>query len=201
MVAPLAFWWHCGPANTPSPKIDAATAAEAMTYLRWVVFGVKEGNVNPMDAFSGPTPMHIDSLIRAGTSGDTKGYPAHVTELLEEIAGELRHVWGFLIALGAGQHGVEASHTPQALPPTDRKMPNGKPLLPLVHKVLHLHLAKRTTTDKVIARAVTHHHNAEHKVRAHFRLLKKSGRRVPVKAHKRGDIRLGRVEKTYVVEK
>jgi len=79
-------------------------------------------------------------------------------------------------------------------------MKNGKPLLPLEHKVLHLHLNKRVTPAKIVTQAVTHHHNRLHEVRAHWRLLK-SGKRVPVKSHSRGDERLGRIEKTYHVER
>ena len=84
-------------------------------------------------------------------------------------------------------------------------MKNGKPLLPIEHKVLHLHLAKRMTVATVIARSITHHKHKWHEVRSHFRTLKnKDGTvkmRVPVKSHERGDERLGRVEKTYKVER
>jgi hypothetical protein len=78
-------------------------------------------------------------------------------------------------------------------------MKNGKPLLPLEHKVLHLHLHKKTP-QKLITQAITHHHNREHDVRSHWRTLK-SGKRVPVKSHTRGDVKLGRIEKTYQVER
>jgi hypothetical protein len=124
-----------------------------------------------------------------------------VRELMLELSGELRHIWGFLVALGAGQLGMEVKTSSQPLPQGPPPvMKNGKPLLPLEHKVLHLHLARRTTPEKVLARAITHHKHRWHEVRGHFRLLK-SGRRVPVKAHERGDERLGRIEKQYRVEK
>jgi len=56
-----------------------------------------------------------------------------------------------------------------------------------------------------VARAITHHKNREHDVRGHWREYRNEDgsvrMRVPVKSHKRGDIRLGRIEKTYSVEK
>ena len=56
------------------------------------------------------------------------------------------------------------------------------------------------TAAKVMTRMITHHRHRWHEVRAHFRLLK-SGKRVPVKSHERGDERLGQIEKTYSVER
>ena len=163
-----------------------------------LTFGVKDSGVGPTDAFPCSTPLHGPDMSKVGMTED-------MFELMSELSGELRHIWGFLVALGAGQLGMEASFTSQPKPVTERKMPNGKPLLPLEHKVLHLHLAKRMTVDKVIARAITHHKNRQHDVRAHFRALKNPDGtvrvRVPVMPHKRGDIRLGRIEKTYKVER
>ena len=84
-------------------------------------------------------------------------------------------------------------------------MPNGKPLLPLEHKLLHLHLNRKITPERVVLKVITHHKHRWHEVRAHFRVLKnKDGTvkaRVPVKSHERGDERLGRIEKTYKVER
>jgi len=53
---------------------------------------------------------------------------------------------------------------------------------------------------KVVTRMVTHHKHRWHEVRGHWRTLK-SGVRVPVRPHERGDERLGRIEKTYKVER
>jgi hypothetical protein len=194
MMAPLCYWWHTGKPN-PDPEDDADTKHD---FMRWMTFGVRDCNVNPVDAYPSVTPMHIDVLKQDAMRDDVRG-------LMTEIAGEMRHIWGFLIALGAGQLGLEAKTSPQAKPLTERRMPNGKPLLPLEHKVLHLHLAKKATPVKIVARMTTHHKNREHEVRAHFRKLKnKDGTvraRVPVKSHKRGDERLGKIEKTYKVER
>jgi len=84
-------------------------------------------------------------------------------------------------------------------------MKNGKPLLALEHKELHLHLRPRHTAERVLARAITHHKHRWHEVRGHFRTLKNADgsvrKRVPVRPHERGDTRLGRIEKTYKVER
>ena len=181
MTAPMPYWWRTGEAR------PAAELKEAHRYMQAATFGIRDANVHPYDACIAPS-----------ASGKIDKYDK---DMMDEIAGELRHIWGFLIALGAGQLGMEASYSPQdkplRAPPT---MKNGKPLLPLEHKVLHLHLAKRMTVEKVIARSITHHRHRWHEVRSHFRLLK-SGKRVPVKSHERGDERLGRIEKSYSVEK
>jgi hypothetical protein len=123
-----------------------------------------------------------------------------------EIAGELRHAWGFLIAIGAGHLGSQPMTAPQPLHTDIRTMPNGKPLLPLEHKLLHLHLRKNLTPEKVVARAVTHHKHRWHEVRSHWRTIKNKAdgtvkKRVPVKAHERGDERLGKITKTYKIER
>jgi hypothetical protein len=182
--APLSYWWHTGePLHLPKPAdvVDEAT--------RRLAFGVRNPNVDASDATLTPTPLE-NKIMRQSD-----------IDYMEELAGELRHIWGLMIALGAGQLGLEARYGEQAkptrAPPT---MKNGKPLLPITHKVLTLHLAKRMTVPKVLTRMITHHQNQWHKVRSHFRLLK-SGKRVPVRAHERGDERLGRIEKTYSVER
>lgn len=205
-MSPLSYWWHVN-ASMPGSLRPQVTERLDIEYLDRLSFGMKNSGVFPSDAVPSPTPMHIERMRthRSDDPRQERSYPPQVRELMLELGGELRHIWGLLVALGAGQFGVAASHTPQPDPVTQRSMPNGKPLLPLRHKVLHLHLAKRTTVDKVIARAITHHKNCEHDVRAHFRALKNPDGtvrvRVPVISHKRGDIRLGRIEKTYKVEK
>jgi hypothetical protein len=84
-------------------------------------------------------------------------------------------------------------------------MPNGKPLLPLEHKVLHLHLSKRVTPDKLVLRAISHHKNREHEVRSHWRSYRNADgtvrRRTLIRDHKRGDARLGVITKTYKLER
>ena len=181
--APLSYWWHN---EKPLELVKPAdVVSEAM---RRLAFGVRNPNVDASDATLTPTPLEIKTMRQ----GDI--------DYMEELSGELRHIWGLLIALGAGQLGMEVKYAEQAKPTTVRTMKNGKPLLPLEHKVLHLHLARKMTPDKVVVRMITHHRHRWHEVRAHFRLLK-SGKRVPVKSHERGDERLGRVEKVYKVER
>lgn len=192
-LAPLAYWWHTEASQTGKLRPEIAEQLD-IGYMDRLSFGLKGSGVNPSDAIPSPTPMHIERMR-------SNKYPPQVKELMVEIGGELRHIWGFLIALGAGQLGMEARYSDQPKP--DRVPPimkNGKPLLPIEHKVLHLHLAKKMTVAKVIARSITKHKHRWHEVRSHFRLLK-SGARVPVKAHERGDERLGRVEKTYRVKR
>jgi len=190
LVAPLSYWWHCG---TSAPMREVAGNDVLMQGL---TFGMKNVNVHPHDAFPCPTVLHDDLKVRD---------KEHVLELMSEISGELRHVWGLLIALGAGQLGMEAKTSVQPKHTDIRKMPNGKPLLPLEHKVLHLHLAKKMTPARVVVRMMTHHKHRWHEVRAHFRTYKNPDgtvrMRIPIKSHERGDERLGRIEKTYSVEK
>jgi len=188
-TSPGSFWWHGGSPDPAGAKIEDADSVSKMA------LGVMESNVCPYDAFPSPSRLYADFLKMEKTPGD------EVLMMMNEIAGELRHIWGFLIALGAGQLGVEA-RTSEARKHDGplRIMKNGKPLLPLEHKTLHLHLARKMTANSVIARAVTHHKNREHEVRGHFRHLK-SGKLIPVRSHTRGDERLGKIEKTYIVQK
>jgi hypothetical protein len=193
-ISPLSYWWHTEPTNVASHALKNRMGDVDIAYLDRLSFGLKDSGVSPTDAVPSPTPMHISRMR------ESNKYPLQVRELMIEIGGELRHIWGFLIALGAGQLGMESKYSDQPKPTTVKLAKNGKPLLPLEHKILHLHLAKKMTVEKVVARSITHHKHRWHEVRAHFRLLK-SGARVPVRAHARGDERLGRVEKTYRVER
>lgn len=184
-IAPMSYWWH-----TFDPNPEKPTPERSAETLEWLAFGTR-GNVATYDAFPHPSNLHIHY-----TGMD----PQKMVDVMKEMSGELRHIWGFLIALGAGHLGAQATYTPQPKPTTTPPiMKNGKPLLPLEHKVLHLHLAKKTPA-KIVAQAITHHHNRRHEVRAHWRQLK-SGKRVPIKSHERGDATLGRIEKTYHVER
>ena len=205
LVAPLSYFWSSGNrvalhhnsfAKLYQEGFDVEKESE---YMRALCFGVETSNVHSADAHPAFTPLHSDWDARP-----FKGTQQYVRDLMQEIAGELRHVWGFLIALGAGQLGVESATTQQSLHNDIRKMPNGKPLLPLEHKILHLHLRKRTTPDKVVARMITQHKLRWHEVRAHWRELRNADgslkKRVPIKAHERGDERLGKITKTYKVE-
>jgi hypothetical protein len=187
--APLSYWWHTeGPLNL----IKTADVVDEAT--RRLAFGVMNPNVGPSDATLTPTPLELKVMRQSDI------------DYMEELAGELRHIWGLLIALGAGQLGMEAKYSaqpkPDRVPPT---MKNGKPLLPIEHKVLHLHLARKMTPAKIVVRMTTHHKHRWHEVRSHMRTLRnKDGsvrKRIPIPSHERGDEKLGRVEKTYRVER
>ena len=189
IVAPLSYFWSAAVPN-PNPIEDSIAHQYAL--------GMTHTNVNPSDAYVAPMPQsNFDKMGKKASD--------HVHDLMREIAGELRHMWGFLVALGAGHLGAEAKITPQAKHTDIRTMSNGKPLLPLEHRLLHLHLAKRTTPEKLVARAITHHKHRQHDVRGHWRTIRNPDgtvkKRVPVKDHKRGDERLGIITKTYHVER
>ena len=193
VLSPLSWWWH-----TSSPG-SIERVNERDDYVQWLTFGMKNVNVGPADAYPDATPMHF-GLKETVRDRD------FINEMMREIAGEMRHVWGCLIALGAGQMGIDAKYSPQPKPASPPPiMKNGKPLIPIEHKILHLHLAKKATPDKVVTRMITHHKVKWHEVRAHWRTLKnKDGTvkaRVPVKSHERGDELLGRIEKQYRVER
>lgn len=193
MMAPLSFWWHNNEAR-PIPMDDRDP--EMDKYLQFLTHGVKDGNCDSCDAYPSPTPMHIKLK---------KNYSGQVRDLMKEVAGELRHVWGFLIAIGSAQFGMTPQTAAQPLHTDIRKMPNGKPLLPLEHKTLHLHLRRSVVPTKALLRAMTKHRMRHHDVRGHWRMLKNPDgtlrKRVPVKPHERGDKLLGRIEKTYTVKK
>ena len=189
-VAPLSYYWHAGPASSLPDQMRGADTGKIM---EWLLFGTS-GNVHSYDAFMYASDLHVSLYGLSDRQGQD------IKDMMKELAGELRHIWGFLIALGAGHLGANATYTAQAKPTSAPPiMKNGKPLLPLEHKILHLHLGKKQP-QKIVTQAITHHHNRWHEVRAHWRTLK-SGKRVPVKSHPRGDQTLGRIEKTYRVER
>jgi hypothetical protein len=197
MTAPLSYWWHTGEHGTSSLPFKLCPdkhSPDEMAAVQRVLFGVMNCNVNPEDA----------AVAETGWHSDVKSEP-QVQMLMNEIAGELRHIWGFLLALGAGHLGAETSTTPQPKHSDIRTMSNGKPLLPLEHKILHLHLGKRTDPKKLVARAISQHKHRLHEVRGHWRTIRNPDgtvkKRVAVKDHKRGDERLGVITKTYRVER
>ncbi len=193
MIAPLAFFWHTDEASPDKIDPEGSDAD-----LQMVCFGLRKSGVGKIDAFPSTTPMHLHY-------GSVKNHTSEVRMLMLELSGELRHVWGLLLALGAGQLGAETVTKPQALPTGPHRVAKGKPLLPLEHKVLTIKLAKRTTVEKVVAKAITGVKHRWHEVRGHFRTKKNPDGsikwRIPIKPHARGDERLGKIEKTYKVER
>lgn len=193
-VAPLSFFWHTGESTPSENKPDRVR--ELMERL---CFGVHKAGVGLLDAFPATTPFHIN------VDPGSKSFREQVYALMVELSGELRHLFGLLIAIGAGQLGATSETTPQPKPRSAPFEQKGKTLLPLEHKVLTITLSKRKTAEKVAATAIFHAKKRWHEVRAHWRTKHNPDGsvkwRVPVKAHERGEKRLGVIEKTYVVHK
>jgi hypothetical protein len=198
IVSPLAWWWHNG---TPF-AIEKNSEDE---FIEWLTFGVRNTGVG-CNAYVCPSSLHKDYARDKLFSKDGH-YSEHIRDYMKELAGELRHVFGLLVALGSTHLGTITSWTPQDKPTGPLRMIPGKnkPLLPLEHKHLHIHLMPRSTVEKVTMRAITHHKKRQHEVRAHWRILRdKNGnerKRVAVRSHIRGDERLGRVTKTYHIDR
>lgn len=195
-VAPTSFHWsidgsHCAtaPRMIGGKRIEVETPKDVIDRLQQfsnnICFGVKGANVDFYTTNFGPTSFQGDRFGK------------YEFKIMEELCGELRHIWGLLIALGTAT--VEISEpTKHQGPPIIAK---GKPLLPLEHKTLKIHLGKkRSSVQKIVDVALHGVRKRWHEVRAHTRLLP-SGRRVPVRSHERGDESLGRITKTYEVEK
>jgi hypothetical protein len=196
-VAPLSYFWH--PHNHDRQEEERMRSWTNSDHeIQRICFGMHQSNVGRLDAFPSTTPFHLYHE-RAGQHG------GHVKGLMYELSGELRTIWGLLLALGAGHLGAQSSHAPQALPAGPHPIGKGKPILPLEHKVLTIKLAKRMTVEKVAARAISGAKKRWHSVRGHFRTKYNADGsvkwRIHIDAHERGDERLGRIEKTYRVEK
>lgn len=203
LALPMSYFWHT---DTPGPEEFGPGHRDDdwIRQMQWLCFGLtqqhglKRIDLGASDAYPYPSPLHVPVL-------DIKLIGRDVMLMMVEAAGELRHIWGLLVALGAGQLGVEADTSGRVQHTGPIRKAGDKPLLPLEHKVLHLHLSKRVTPEKAVLRAISHHKNREHEVRSHFRTYRNEDgtvrRRTLIKDHKRGDIRLGRVEKTYRVER
>lgn len=185
VAAPLSWCWRI------DDKAFMAPPEYLDPMMERLAFGMKNSNAVPgtFTMAFGPSMINRRQL--------------HETEqtAMEELGGELRHLFGLLVAVSAGGAGLTMSSSPKARHEGPARIqPNGKPLLPLEHHHLHLHLQKRKNLDHVVRQILTHHKKRFHDVRAHMRKLK-SGRMVPVKSHGRGDKTLGVVTKDYVIEK
>ena len=197
LVFPLAFLWHT---FEPLPPTGVPLRSVTTEVMQRIAFGNARYNVSVNDCVPAEMPLHDKAFM----DGRPEVREA-IVSMMREIGGELRYVWGTLIAIGAGHLGAEAA-TGAPLrhngPPVVAK---GKTILPLERKVLTIKLSKRVTVEKVVARAISHHKNRQHEVRAHWRCYHNEDgtvrKRVPVKSHKRGDERLGRIEKTYQVQR
>jgi hypothetical protein len=126
--------------------IEASSMDDTDKIIEWLMFGTA-GNVNGLTLYA---PVSSARQRRHNGHEETKS-------LTSEIAGELRHIWGFLIGLSAGQNGVKL--TSQSNPLRSPIMKNGA-LLPLQHKTLHIHLNKKApqvliTQSRTITTATT----------------------------------------------
>ena len=199
VALPMAYYWHNNEPDSIPYNVYGDNNAAAIREMQWMLFGMTKCNVHPTDAHLYPSPLHVDV-------GNLKQPPKSILEMMAEMAGEMRHIWGLLIALSAGQLGVNTDTSGAVRHAgAPKTMPNGKPLLALEHKTLHLHLAKRSTPAKVLLRAITQHKKRWHRVRTHFRTYRNEDgsvhHRTEIAAHERGDARLGRIEKTYRIER
>ena len=195
VMAPLAWFWAVNEApdvpEIPPGKEDQVEAGDLL--MERLAFGMQGVNVPPRYFATCYAPIHKRA------QGYT--YRRDDYDIMKELSGELRHIWGLLVALSAGHAGLTMSSRPRARPSgPDPKQPNGKPLFALEHHDLTLHLGKRRDIGRVIQQAITHHRKRWHEVRGHFRKLQ-SGRLTMVKPHARGDKALGEVTKNYKVEK
>jgi hypothetical protein len=194
-VAPTSFHWttdasHCktAPLKIDGKSIEDEAPKDVIDRLQGlsnsICFGVANANTN----------FHTTNFGPASFQGDRFG--KYEYQIMKELWGELRHIWGLLIALGTS--------TAEIGEPTKHQGPmvfaKGKPLLALEHKTLKIHLGKKKTVNKVVEVALHGVRKRWHEVRAHTRLLP-SGKRVPVKSHERGDEKLGKIIKTYEVLK
>jgi hypothetical protein len=181
LVSPWAWRWHTDKSETIQTELDE----HDLKYIERLTFGLTNTGVDIMDASVQPSTLHFPNEKYTSSLKNR----AQIESLMLEISGELRHLFGFLMALAA----AKSTTTPQSPLKGDlRKMPNGKPLLPLEHKIMHLHLRPKVKIRDLVLRAITKHKMREHEVRAHLRTLR-SGRIIKVRDHKRGDAALGRI--------
>lgn len=198
LIPPLSWHW-----TTDSPAGGRAVGnpgEQSKPLNDRLLFGMNETNIHVGDAWLFPASFQLERKIDGKT-----WLNENEMELMLEIAGELRHMFGLLVALGAGQLGAISSTSPQPLSQGPPVIAKGKTLFPIEHKILTIKLSKRHTVEKVTMRAITGIKHRWHEVRGHFRTKYNSDGtvkwRIPIKPHSRGDERLGRVEKTYKIQK
>jgi len=194
-VAPTSFHWSIdekpcvnAPVKINGKSIEQEASSEQVQGLNrlahQICFGMDSANTDFYHVTFGPSSFQ----------GERFGKYEYQT--MRELWGEVRHIWGLLLAMGSSP--TEIGQPIRHLGPP--VMMKGKELLPLEHKVLKIHLGRRKTVEKVVSTALHGVRKRWHEVRAHTRLLK-SGRRVVVKSHGRGDKALGQITKTYEVMK
>lgn len=205
MIPPLSWHWTTKPSTGSNDHYIKHNGVEqdTKTLNDCLLFGINDSNVNVGDAWLYSAPFQLER--RVDGDNERQWLSEHEMNLMVEISGELRHMFGLLVALGAGQLGAISTLAPQPVTQGPPVVAKGKTLLPIEHKVLTIKLSKRHTVEKVTMCAITGIKHRWHEVRGHFRTkLNADGTvkwRIPIKPHERGDKRLGRVKKTYKIEK
>lgn len=204
LVPPLSFCWSTKP-PTPRKTDFSEKQNRALNLLSGLVFGVKHSNVEPEDAWLEAASFQTKIMGRLPNGESAMYLRQQEIDLMQEISGELRHIFGLLIALGAGQLGAETKLSEPQKHQGPKVVQKGKELFPLEYKTLTIKLGKRHTVAKVVTRAITGVKHRYHDVRGHFRTKYNADGsvkwRIPIMPHHRGDKRLGTIEKTYRVKK
>jgi len=192
VIAPMAYRWRTGARGIQSPK-DTPTSVANNDRM---CFNMKGSGVLTDDASitkAWPIPGEGEFVLSR-----------QEVDLMFELSGELRYIFALLLTLGASNAGATPSFSPQAPSAAAPFEAKGKTLFPIEHKVLTIKLGRKMTADKVAARVISGHKKRFHEVRHHLRRIKTPDggtRLVKVREHNRGDERLGKIVKTYRVEK
>lgn len=191
IVGPLAFGWDIEGHDCPWPY-NTASATGNLKMEMGMLFGVRDMPVISGAWFVNPPGGNFEKL---GNRMIAQSAP-----LMAELQGELRSIFGLLLALGSSPPkegkpyvGVEARQV------------SGKTLLPREHRTLTISLRRKETAPEAVRRAVAAHRKRLHDVRGHLRTYRNEDgsvkRIVPIAAHKRGDEKLGVITKTYEVKR
>jgi hypothetical protein len=148
------------------------------------------------------TTSHVGFCMSYGRYKET-----HDTErLLLEFAGELRHVFGLLLALGSLptiDHTIVRIDNPNEQPVAEPRKVGDKTILPFAYRTVTLRIPRLRDPNKVVQRVLEGIRKRRHGVRGHWRNYRDAQgnvvRRVWVNDHERGDASLGRVEHDYRV--
>ena len=147
-MSPLAWWWHTGEGTAYDTSDD-----ENSELIERLTFGMKGTGVGS-NAFVIPSNLHRD-YNRKKLFNEGGRYSHQIRELMLEIAGELRHVFGFLMALASTKStlkdGAKHSHS--------RMQSKGKPLFPLEPQDPCICICVPSTTrrDRCCERRITKH--------------------------------------------
>jgi hypothetical protein len=189
VYAPLSWCWDCEGRECPWDKWFMGSDAKQFIGNQDFMFGVHDAKCDAVWCCPGWTNIDSRQTI--------------ARELLMELQGELRHIFGLLVTLGHVPTeereivAVEGDMTKQP------KMFKGKPILPLVHREVLINVPKRSSVTKIVGRVMEGMRKRLHGVRGHWRhFYNEDGslrRKVWIRDHERGDETLGRIVHDYVV--